>query len=186
MDDDERFSRLKDLHRACLELLLRHYQIKEIAQKLGISVSAVNQRLERARRMLGAPNSYAAARMLADYDRRRGIWIPPTGYENAVPEVGPTPPDDPATTAEESPDERLADGGYGTASLAMPTATGIVVKWPFPTTGRSENDLNAASRMAWVLPIAILSMGLLMVVGLLAIGAQDVVAKLQHSIARLH
>ena len=185
MDDDDRVAQLTEHQRACLELLLQHCQIKEIAQRLGVSVSTVNQRLERARRVLGAANSWAAARMMAESDRRRGIWIPPTGYENTLPDQSDPQPDEPAFIAKGASDDRLADIGYGRNPATGLISGGLVIRWPFPTAGRPDNDLNAPSRIAWVLPIAILFLGLLMIIALLSLGVQDVLAGLQHALTRL-
>lgn len=74
----------------CLELVLQHQTSKQIAQSLGISPHTVNQRLDSARRVLGAATRLDAAVL---YARIKGI--PETFvYEGeGVIEFGRSPPD---------------------------------------------------------------------------------------------
>lgn len=53
---------LTDEQLECLRLVDRHLSSKEIARRIGISPSAVDKRLERAVRMLGASSRFDAAR----------------------------------------------------------------------------------------------------------------------------
>lgn len=74
---------LTDKEKECLRLRLGHATAKEIALDLGISHHAVEKRLKMARTKLGATNSLAAARMLADAE----------GYQQTVagpPDLSPT------------------------------------------------------------------------------------------------
>lgn len=53
-DDEDRWNRLTDKQRACLDLLIEHKTSKEIARLLDISKHTVDQRLNAARDTLGA------------------------------------------------------------------------------------------------------------------------------------
>lgn len=72
-DDAERWARLTDKHRACLDLLLDHRTSKQIARILDIAKPTVDQRLAAARGILGASNRGDAAmryaRLRAVYDQ---------------------------------------------------------------------------------------------------------------------
>lgn len=72
-DDAERWARLTDKHRACLDLLLDHRTSKQMARILGISKPTVDQRIAAARAILGASNRGDAAlryaRLKAIYDQ---------------------------------------------------------------------------------------------------------------------
>ena len=56
---------LTDREREILALVDRHFTSKEIARDLGIGVRTVDTYCDRARKKLGAPDRYVAARMLA-------------------------------------------------------------------------------------------------------------------------
>lgn len=51
--------------RACLRLVAQRLSSKEIAAELGIAKTSVDTYCDRARRKLGAPDRYAAARLVA-------------------------------------------------------------------------------------------------------------------------
>lgn len=183
---DERFERLSEGQKACLRLFHAHYQIKEIATELGIHPSSVNERLQRARRTLGANNSNEAARMLAEYEQRRGVWIPPTGSANPVPPEASPAADDPATTVDAPLDEHLADSGLLTPHpVRSEPATTSRLAWPFPTRGRNENDLSSIARVVWVVPCAALALIAMLLIAVLTIGLQDVLTELPQSLKRL-
>lgn len=72
-EEDERWTRLTDKQRACLDLLLERQTSKQIARRLDISKQAVDLRLTTARNVLGAANRDEAAiiyaRLKETYDR---------------------------------------------------------------------------------------------------------------------
>lgn len=72
-DDSERWKRLTDKQRACLDLLLERKTSKQIARILGISKPTVDQRLAAARATLCAADrddtAMRYARLKATYDR---------------------------------------------------------------------------------------------------------------------
>jgi DNA-binding CsgD family transcriptional regulator len=58
--------RLTERERECLRLVDRHLSSKEIARELGLSKHTVDWHLDKARKRLGAPDRYAAARLASD------------------------------------------------------------------------------------------------------------------------
>ena len=64
-EDQGRWARLTEKHRACLDLLLERMTSKEIALRLEISKDTVDQRITAARKILGAVNRDDAARQYA-------------------------------------------------------------------------------------------------------------------------
>ena len=61
LDDDDRWKRLTEKQRVCLDLLIEHKTSKEIARLLGISKHTVDQRLNLARDTLGAQDRNGTA-----------------------------------------------------------------------------------------------------------------------------
>lgn len=72
-NDHERWARLSDKQRACLDLLLERQTSKQIARRLNISKPTVDQRITAARNILGAADRDEAAifyaRLKRLYDR---------------------------------------------------------------------------------------------------------------------
>jgi len=72
-DDEDRWNRLTEKQRACLDLLIEHKTSKEIARLLDISKHTVDQRLNLARDTLGAQDRNQSAfiyrQMKEKYDR---------------------------------------------------------------------------------------------------------------------
>jgi DNA-binding CsgD family transcriptional regulator len=64
-------TKLTEAQRECLRLVMSHHNTKEIAQRLGLSPSAIDKRLERAVQALGASSRFEAARMLHEYEGGR-------------------------------------------------------------------------------------------------------------------
>lgn len=70
MNPPDPVEQLTEPQRECLRLVLAHYSSKEIAQRLGVSPSAVDKRIERAVQLLGASSRFEAARRLAAHEGR--------------------------------------------------------------------------------------------------------------------
>lgn len=72
-EDEERWARLTDKQRACLDLLLERQTSKQIARRLDISKQAVDLRLTAARNILGASGrdetAIIYARLKRTYDQ---------------------------------------------------------------------------------------------------------------------
>ena len=64
----DRFAKITEAQRICLRLVLEHCETKEIALRLGISPTAVVERLRLARQILGVSRSMDAARVLAEVE----------------------------------------------------------------------------------------------------------------------
>ncbi|MDT7529018.1 helix-turn-helix transcriptional regulator [Sphingopyxis sp. SE2] len=83
-DDEDRWNRLTDKQRACLDMLIEHKTSKEIARLLDISKHTVDQRLTTARDVLGAADRNETAviyrRLKQTYDRMTydAVGIPPS------------------------------------------------------------------------------------------------------------
>lgn len=85
IEDQERWAKLTEKHRACLDLLLERLTSKQIALRLNISKDTVDQRITAARRILDAANRDEAA---IKYARLRRIY-----YRVAYDPMGiPLPP----------------------------------------------------------------------------------------------
>ena len=66
--ETDRFNKITEAQRICLRLVLEHCETKEIALRLGISPTAVVERLRLARHILGVSRSMDAARALAQLE----------------------------------------------------------------------------------------------------------------------
>src|SRR3546814_18916940 len=85
-EDAERWARLTDKQRACLDLLIERQTSKQIARQLGIAKPTVDLRLTKARDILGPANrdetAIVYARLKQTYDRITCVQIdlppPPT------------------------------------------------------------------------------------------------------------
>jgi DNA-binding CsgD family transcriptional regulator len=86
----DRFDRLTDKQRECLNLVLQRKTSKQIARMLNISKPAVDQRLATARAYLGVADRDEAAmtylQMLSTYDRIAydALQLPPMPYSREV------------------------------------------------------------------------------------------------------
>lgn len=65
---EEAVKRLTPREKECLRLVAQLMTSKQIALQLGISKHTVDERIERARRRIGAPGRYDAARILASHE----------------------------------------------------------------------------------------------------------------------
>src|ERR1700744_4162884 len=82
--------------RECLRLVDQHLSSKEIARELGMSKTSVDTYCDRARRKLGVPDRYEAARLL----RNQVVEPVPTGSGQDTIRTDGEPqlwPDDPAS-----------------------------------------------------------------------------------------
>ena len=96
-NDEDRWNRLTEKQRACLDLLIEHKTSKEIARLLDISKHTVDQRLTTARDVLGAGDRNEAAfiygRLKQTYDRMTydamGVPTPPILMRSEFPDGSP-------------------------------------------------------------------------------------------------
>ena len=150
---EDRFDSLKDEHRQCLRLVAQGYSSKEIARPLGLHPRTIDQRLDRARKLLGERDRAAAARAFARHEaggRRYDAVI----YD--PPAVVPQPPEsEDATTA------------WGPAPTPVPD---IVREAPASVSYGSEftpPDAPAGGKRNGLSPLLRLTLIVLMVVGLM-------------------
>ena len=118
------FLTLTEREKETLRLLVRGYDAKSIAQRLGISVHTVNERLRDARRKLAVSSSREAARLLAEaeQDDPNFFVYNPMGVaeegEKAVPEA--------QTHGRQGVAHRLVWLSGGMLAMSLVIATAIV------------------------------------------------------------
>lgn len=168
-----RFAELTEKQRECLRLAADHMSSKEIARALGISASAVEQRLKYAVRTLQARDRREAARLFSRWEQDCGE----STYGSPVVEDMPSRPH-PVAVGARAPDAweaaQLADSaGYFDPHWDKPVAK--VVNWPWAGDGRIPADLSRTQRAFWVVAI---TFGLLLVFGVFVAGLE--------ALSRLH
>jgi DNA-binding CsgD family transcriptional regulator len=171
--------RLSEGQKACLRLVLAHHEIKEIARELGVAPDTVKQRLQAARRLLGVSRSIDAARLLADHEAQDAYpsrVYPPRDVPDPVDPMPSGLVDRKGepflATTEHRVGERLV--AYEPPASPLRRSFG----WPFPTTGRTINDLTTFAIIVWVCVGAI-------VLGLVALGLTMVGITAQDELTRL-
>lgn len=161
----DQLSKLTESHRAYLRLVLAHKSSKEIAQHFGISAHTVDKRLKEAMKILGVATRVDAALIL---DRAL----------NEPQRLGPQSPDlaNLPISGRLSPSITRDDGrGMMTGSTLredqMAFQTGYTARssfpLPFPTQGKSRNDLTILQRVGWTFALII---GLAIATGILLSG----------------
>ncbi len=108
---------LTDAQMDCLRLVDAHLTSKEIARVLGISPFTVDQRLDAARKKLGAPNRVEAAKLFASIDNtnisQRLVYDPPVVAESV------------ATAIQQKLPHQAGQNDEGIAASEYPDATAI-------------------------------------------------------------
>lgn len=182
--NSDRFGRLTEAQRDTLRLFHQLLQIKEIAQALAISESAVNQRLKQCREILGAPSSRAAAKWLAEHEDQAGTCSSSTYSFSTVVLPSILPPDHEATVME--PEDGIEGEDIGRdegVAQPIPVAHQVPkrsIPWPFATAAAPENRLGVWTRLALVWPVAAFLMVAAMILALLLVGFQESLVSLQH------
>src|SRR3546814_11250254 len=78
-EDAERWARLTDKQRACLDLLIERQTSKQISRQLGIAKPTVDLRLTKARDILGTANrdetAIVYARLNQTYENRKSVVV---------------------------------------------------------------------------------------------------------------
>ena len=134
--DEDRWKRLTEKQRACLDLLIEHKTSKEIARLLDISKHSVDQRLTTARDTLGANDRNEVAFV---YRRLREIYDPMTYDAVGIP---PAPHLVPSQFPDGSP-PNLMEYHNSSASAGEPFGKG----WSFEDLWR--RDHGSAARV-WI------------------------------------
>jgi DNA-binding CsgD family transcriptional regulator len=158
----ERFRQLTDGQQACLRLVYEHRSSKEIARELGISKDTVDQRLDRARAILGAGNRFEAARAFAGYEAgcHRVVYDPPSIADQADHLASMPTSGGQSQTATTVREEQAV---YSVPPLAPMWPFGL----PLQLSGERRNDLTTRARLTW---IAIISAAIPVVLGSLIVG----------------
>lgn len=173
VETERPFEELTDKQRECLRLAAEHMSSKEIARALGISASAVEQRLKYAVRTLGARDRREAARLFSRWEASCGE----TTYGAAVVPAEAAAAH-PAFTGAQASDawERphVADSiGYFDPQWDRPVARPLLL--PIPGHGRDPAALGKGQRALWIGGI---TLGLMLVFGVFVAGLE--------ALSRLH
>src|SRR5437763_14883423 len=92
---DDLVGLLTQRERECLRLVDQHLSSKQIARELGMSKTSVDTYCDRARRKLGVPDRYEAARLLRQTDVNPVLTA--SGQDTIRTDTRPDPwPDEPA------------------------------------------------------------------------------------------
>lgn len=127
----EKIARLTPGQKECLRLFHARHEIKDIARLLGRSEVTINQRLAIARRHLGVNRSAEAARLLVEFENDghiRPIYEPSS----------------------------VAETPRAVAVLPQDGGQHRNFPMPFPTRGRTDNDLSLIGKINYALLLAAL------------------------------
>lgn len=160
----DRFRCLSEGQRACLRLVFQQKSSKEIARELGIAKDTVDQRLDRARKLLGCATRIEASRAFAAWEREYHRVV----YDSQT--VASAPPD-PAFATTAASDQGLsrsrpAAGEPEAPNQASPglwAAVGSTLRYRL----EERNDLGVGKRLIY---IALLAVAIPMLLGSLMLG----------------
>ena len=147
--DDDRFERLTERQKECLRCVIRGLEVKEIARELGLSPSAVVERLRAARRALDVETSREAARLFAAHDQSdtniRYGDMPPTLVDIPYPLASIVGPQD-GTGAGEPVRFREVSAPF-VAVDPYPTTKPRHLPMPWRAKGTRSNDMTVSERL---------------------------------------
>lgn len=150
----DRLERLTDRQRECLRLIGRGLRGYEISEKLGISETAVTERLRDARRTLGVSSSIAAARLLEEHEA--GTTSDGDSFSVLAP-AAPPARREPSGSGASEPVDMLQEAMAPYIASVSDHERRTVLPLPVPTDGRRRNDLTWYQKLAWGLAIAFLA-----------------------------
>jgi len=146
---DDPFALLTTREMQCLEGLRDRLDVREISDRLGITINTVNTYLDGARRKLEAPTRNAAVKMLIERDQPLSKSI--SGFREVEP-GGPVLPSEPSRGS----DEQRGQGTMVDADeTSQPTPRRRSLPMPFPTRERRRNDLAIGQLLVLIVTIAI-------------------------------
>ena len=178
--DPPPFEQLTERQKICLRLVFQHKSSKEIARELGISKDTVDQRLDRARKLLGAATRVEAAQAFASFESEYHRVV----YDTAP--IAPSSTSPPATSLSDTEERQFPRTPLlreeGEAHTSSSTGRGWL-GLPFQRRGEERIELSVRQRLLWIALIAVgipLLLGSL-ISGLLALGRIAVALKDQLS-----
>lgn len=184
MVDLTAFGQLTEPQRETLRLYHQHLLIKEIAEQLGIAESTVNQRLTQCRKAVGAPSSRAAAKGLAQYEKRLGLCSKSAHQFSTMAPAAVLRPHEGLDAMETGRGEQDSEMS-GSEQPALPDVdTRRPLPSPFAIPKMRDHTLDGWTRITLVLPVAALLLSLALILVLLGIGLQDALVALQHLFVR--
>lgn len=158
--EPDRVARLSEGQRACLRMVYRHMETKEIARILGISPDGVAQRIKTAMRILGVHRRRDAALILAEAEGLEGAATPYLSQVNPPWDIAPA--GEPAMIGALFEGERRGrydHSGRGLREDQMAYEAAILpplgARLPLPLREARPNDVGWAMRLAWIVSIAI-------------------------------
>jgi DNA-binding CsgD family transcriptional regulator len=147
---DSRIEQLTPTQKEALRLVAEGRTSKEIARLTGVSESAIDQRLDRARSILGARNRREAAHFLVRFKACEETTCAPLPVENQ-PDAGPAYP----SAAEPALPNRLSDSAVEWRSLEPPRETVSLLAFARDfLEGIRPDELTMPTRWLLVLAIA--------------------------------
>ena len=155
---DSRIEQLTPTQKEALRLVAEGRTSKEIARLTGVSESAIDQRLDRARSILGARNRREAAHLFVQFEACEETTCAPLPVENQ-PDADPAYP----SAVEAASPSRLSDSAAEWRSLEPPRDTVSLLTFVRDFLGGTRPD-ELRVPMRWLL-----TLGATMVLGFLFI-----------------
>lgn len=125
--DSSGLARLTERQRQCLRLFHANLEVKEIANRLGLSPHTVNEHLRDARKLLGVDRSMQAARLLAEAEGDNRPVPEPFGVADAPPAADERPASPSIVPERRTPDNRYDLSTLERIGLIIAIAAGIVL-----------------------------------------------------------
>lgn len=173
-DASSPIDKLSEGQRECLRLVHEHRTSKEIALILGISHFTVDQRIERACRVLGVEGRGKAAMLLAEHERGN----PPERLVYGPPDIAGEPsaeaPMAPPTGAGPIEASHVAQGQ---AAYDASPGSGRSI-WRAMVPGGNADDLTSAARVKWIVQLTIQLVVAVLVLLAIAQAASTVVERI--------
>jgi DNA-binding CsgD family transcriptional regulator len=164
---DDLFAQLTPRERQCLEGIRDREDVRDISDRLGITINTVNTYLDSARKKLGARNRNAAIRMLIEHDNA-GPFKSISGFAGIETPSASAPQQSPRGAGVSHGRTVLRDGG---AWPLEPPRSGVPM--PFPTRERRRNDYTIAQLLGLIVSIAAIAVLIagVLIQSLLGLGA---------------
>jgi DNA-binding CsgD family transcriptional regulator len=156
--DRDRVARLSEGQRACLRMVYRHMETKEIARILGISPDGVAQRIKTAMRILGVHRRRDAARILAEAEAGASTQSYPPRVNPSwdIASIAQAPNMPLSIAGERQPVCEPMSRGLREEQVAFETYFAPPAPvLPLPFGGARPNEIGWLRRLAWIVGIII-------------------------------